>query len=492
MIIFLSFTLLAAFNAYDEAKEMAEFTRRREMPALGIAALSRLNNTAAFYKRAGEKLLKNDFIRNWIIDGEGDVDQLMAFMKSIRDENGLLDSSLVSDITETYYGTDGRVLQLSPELETRDGWYYHYRESVTGSNIDSWYYPETGIVGLFVNVPVRDSDGRYIGVTGGGVDSKIFTSILLSIEEKWDIGVHMFRTDGRLVYSTDKSYLKPPVRTVDSLWKKPVLDKLCREKNNPAGVVLEPDGRNGAVLWGGYMPDWETYLIIERSGQAMDEAVYRAVIGSLVSGGVLSLILIILTLGVLRLFSSSTSETVNTSRKFVHRLQSVVYFQDKLLESAAEDLNSLKGTDSGRSLDSARSSLKLVTSADYDGLKHLRVNMNDMIHDVLLKKRITAVTKFIARNFIIEGDDSLLELLLSEVLSIITGCAESLSGMLLITGNFSGNLSVDFIFDLRSGADEPDFTIIGPLLEILGAQLEIEKPAGKKRIIRLNFQLLGE
>jgi len=499
-VIFISFISMAVFNAYDESSKMRTFTREREIPALGIAAYSRLNNTAAYYKDAGSNLLQRDFIQNWITDGEVDVEGLLSFMEEIRAAYGLLDASLVSDLSETYYGTDGRVLNLSPDKPDRDGWYYHYRETVGKSNIDSWYYPETGVVGLYVNIPVRDENGDYIGVTGGGVDSTVFDRLLKTLENDWNIRIYMVRSDGRLVYATESQLLEPPVKMVDDIWEMPILDKITRDKHNAAGMVIEPDGNSGAILWAGYMPEWETFLIIERDSEAMSSAVRNALLASLVGGGFLTILLIILTLFVFRFVSRRTSLTVNTSRNFVHRFQSIIYIQNTMLEKAETMLVDSGEDFAGRELRQKREALKLMMSSDSRTLKVERVNLNDVIHDLLLKKSseflrrgINLHSRFSAKRFVISGNDTLVGFLIGDLLDKAAMAVADESEIVLLTGNLPQSVTLDiaFPFDFRTEIDF-DVSMLKPVLEVMNANLEIDESGNGSRIFHLEFQLSGE
>ncbi|MBU0927179.1 MAG: cache domain-containing protein [Spirochaetes bacterium] len=295
--IFLAFVALTAFFSESERRTAREFIVERELPALGLAASAQLDISASKYKRAGEELLRDGFIRDWILDGERDVPALRDFMKGVRAQYGLLDASIVSDLTETYYGTDGRVLQLSPAETERDGWYYLYRESATGSNIDAWYYPETGVVGVYVNIPILDRDGTYLGVTGGGIDTIEFSRIIASYETEKHISVYLARRDGELVYATDKSLLRDRARGLDGLWGEGTLEKLRRGRSIAAGISLEPAGSGGPALWARYLEDWDTYLVVERDAEAIASLSRAATLRAVASISALAIVLLALTIG---------------------------------------------------------------------------------------------------------------------------------------------------------------------------------------------------
>lgn len=495
VVVFLSFLIMTVFNTISEVSDIRAYMREREMPALGIAAYSRLNSTAAHYKMVGENLLKDDYIRNWITGGEEDVDQLTSFMSEVRDGCGLLDASLVSDLSETYYGTDGRILKLSPDNIVRDGWYYHYRENVGESNIDSWYYPETGNIGLWVNIPVRDNNGRYIGVTGGGVDSDVFDRQLKAFEHDWELSIYMVRTDGRLVYSTDRRFLEPPEKAVDDIWGEPVLDRLSREKQNPDGIVILTGEGRGPVLWSGYMPEWETFLIIERSAEAMAAEVHSSMLSALIPESLLAVALFIFSFAVMRYMSLRAESSVKTERKILHRFQSVIYLQNNLLKKAETELRGGEKDQQRRSLRAGREALKMMLSSDSSGYGRVQVNVHEIISDLLLEKSsdfrrrgINLHSRFSSTQFIVAGNDALFGLVFEVLIDKAAASAADESEIVFLSRDRQSSVVVDIAFSHKKGIPADfDISPILPVLDTLNIRFSTEQTSRDNYIFHLEF-----
>ncbi|SIQ69200.1 hypothetical protein SAMN05920897_11323 [Alkalispirochaeta americana] len=202
--IILGFCALTGFHALQEGERTRNFIRDHEIRPLGMAVAAHLDRTASQYHRVGEELLRDGLLRDWIRGGEEDEEELRFFLESVRTRFDMIETSIVSDLTETFYSTDGRTLVLDPDNQDRDGWYYLYRDSLVETNIDAWYYPEKGQVLMWVNVPIFDKDGSFLGVTGGGVLAEDFTRTLLSFGQLPGVNVYMARRDGRIVYAGDE------------------------------------------------------------------------------------------------------------------------------------------------------------------------------------------------------------------------------------------------------------------------------------------------
>ncbi|TVQ26779.1 MAG: hypothetical protein EA383_04490 [Spirochaetaceae bacterium] len=112
--VIIGFFALSGFHTIQEGRRTREFIRDYEITSLGMAVSAHLYRTADRYHRIGEELLRDGFLRDWILGGEENEDVLREFLEDIRERFGMLDASIVSDLSETYYGTDGRTLALSP------------------------------------------------------------------------------------------------------------------------------------------------------------------------------------------------------------------------------------------------------------------------------------------------------------------------------------------------------------------------------------------
>ncbi len=286
--VLVGFLILTASHALQNGRRIRQFIYEHELPSIGLAVAANLDRTAAKYHRVGEELLRDGFLRDWILDGEQNEQELRAFMEETRARHNMLDASIVSDRTETYYGTDGRTLRLSPRNWERDGWYYSYRELMPESNIDAWYYPETGEIGMWVNVPIRDLDGRFLGVTGGGIDATEFSETMHSYDDHPGIVVYMARPDGQLVYATDRSLLAQPVKHLDELWDGAMIPRLQRSELGSQGVVIRPEGSRGPMLWLRYMQPWDTYLIVEHTPERLTARTWNEMLRTLLTSGLLA------------------------------------------------------------------------------------------------------------------------------------------------------------------------------------------------------------
>jgi hypothetical protein len=272
LALFIIFLSITAFGAYLGALQVRKFVVERELPVTGMAVAAKLEYAAYRYLKMGEELLEDDILRDWILSGEKDPDRAISFMKGVEMRYKLLDASVVSDKSETYYSSDGRILSLSPENKARDGWYYLYREKAEGGNIDSWHDPETGLIWIFVNVPIYDQEGGYIGVTGAGIDSREFGRIIEAFELSRSVSFSLIRSDGKIVYQT--------LPHEEEMLSGDVLDQLSRNREGPAGISIGTGDSGLDPLWGTWLSEWNSYLVVQKD---------QAIVGSTWKGAALKL-----------------------------------------------------------------------------------------------------------------------------------------------------------------------------------------------------------
>ena len=334
--------IMSVFAVIQETRSTRAFIRDRELPALGLAVSAQLDLAANRYYRAGEDLLEDGFIRDWIRNGEKDVPALVSFMESVRERHQLLDASIVSDPSETYYGTDGRVLRLDPQNWERDGWYYLYRHERQDRSLDCWFYPEADMFTIYVNVPILDRNGQYLGVTGGGIQSERFAELFLSFEENQDLKLYLARRDGQLVYASDKQLLREGNVRLDTLWGDHFHDLLWRNMNDSVGLVLEPETRPGSMLWARFIPDWDTFLIIERCPDSLRKALFsRALASSIASAAIITALFLLATF-LVKVMERRLSRKQEEGQKALMQARSLVWLEAQGARTIAVQLERVR------------------------------------------------------------------------------------------------------------------------------------------------------
>ena len=499
IMILIAFGILLTVATSNEIMRIKKYTADPKLPLLGMGASLSFYKMTMHYKEIGESLLADNYISDWILGGEHDPENVIEFMKSVRDENELLDASLVSDLSETYYGTDGRQLKLSPENIERDGWYYHYREYSDDVNIDSWVYPDTGIIGLYVNIPVKDNSGRYIGVTGGGIDSSVFDRMLKDFELQWAVRLYLVRDDGQFIYATDHELLSSGIDYIDDLWDSQILEQITRRRHDADGVVIFPKSGD-VILWGGYMPEWNSYLIIEH-GNSINSILGSSVRHPVLLEIVIACFLFSLVAVIMKHLYTRAMTVFQNGREQTRYTESLLYFQEILLQKSLSYVSREVADISGErppqvlGIQQAQISLKtLEASGDAKGVSD-DFDLNEIINGYLLdntpameKRGIRLISRLRSTPLMISGDEPVTCLIIEDVFNSINRIAEKGSEIVFISGKSSDIVFVNASFRCTELPGEiPDFDVIKPILIALNISISVRDAGEGRFILKINF-----
>ncbi|MFP4384956.1 MAG: hypothetical protein ACLFST_09435 [Spirochaetia bacterium] len=454
--IAVGFLMLTGHQAYQEALNRKEFIMDREIPAMGLAAAAKLDAAAGLYLQAGEDLLRDDFLVDWILQGEENVPVLTEFMEKIRSRHGAMNASMVSDISETYYDSAGTVLPLSRNNWERDGWYYLFREKVSGINIDSWYFPENGRTEIYINIPLTSSGGSFLGLAGCGFEIQDFSSRFLIQNRAGDLSFYILRLDGRLVYSDDHKLLAGNSPGLPESWRYQAMESIRRQGGNSAGTVVDLTGTSGGIIWGTYLDNWKSYLLVQRDTPAVKAEMWHAAERVVIEGGLLALFFLTAAFIVLKI-------SYNRIILYVQRLQinnrkqnAVLYHNNRLLEDM--ELHHLPGEEK---FYRERKELDRLLKKP-ENLLRQTFSLNDLVHEVILNLRVRISVKNILLHTdldstaltVTEGNESLTRIVITDLLCRIISVTKENGNIQVRTQKTDTGCSVEF--SLESPVPEDD------------------------------------
>jgi len=285
LVVFLAFVVMTGFYAWQDSRRIKHFVQHYELPSIGMALAASLDRTAGEYHRISDELQRGNFLRDWILSGEEDIELLREFLGDISLRFRLADASLVSDRSETYYSDDQRIVSLDPNNVSRDGWYYLYRDSLRATNIDTWYYAEKDKLHIWVNAPLFDHAGEFLGLTGVGVDTEDFSTMLMAYSRLEGFNVFLARVDGQLVYAKDRQLLAQQ-RNFNDLWN--IDFKSVGQSQDKSGLIKDD---SGALLWIRYMEPWNTWLVVEKTAKSVQSRINDSLKSSALLSGSLGALL---------------------------------------------------------------------------------------------------------------------------------------------------------------------------------------------------------
>lgn len=200
------------------------------------------------------------FLRDWIIGGEKDSQQVTQYLAEILKRYGAFTTFLVSDRTRLYYHADG-VLKTVSEAEPRDIWYFRVRQIKYPYeiNVDP-DLANNDTMTIFINYRILDYSGNYIGVTGIGLTVNAVQQFIADYQRKYGRTVYFADADGKLRLSG---------RTEDAieadLHLRGTLGKLIPQWSTTEAKALEYEYKDELRLLNvRFIPELGWYLLVEK------------------------------------------------------------------------------------------------------------------------------------------------------------------------------------------------------------------------------------
>ncbi|WP_426118639.1 sensor domain-containing diguanylate cyclase [Pseudomonas sp. DSP3-2-2] len=144
-------------------------------------------------------MARDTFMRDWIVEGERNPEQMTRYLKEVMDHYGAYTSFFVSNSSLTYYQAKG-VLKKIDAREPRDVWYYRVRDMAAPYeiNVDPDMANKDSLT-FFINYKVFDYDNRFIGATGVGLTVDAVIKLIDRYQQRYQRSVYFVDTFGRIV-----------------------------------------------------------------------------------------------------------------------------------------------------------------------------------------------------------------------------------------------------------------------------------------------------
>jgi diguanylate cyclase (GGDEF)-like protein len=234
----------------------------------------------------------NTFLQDWVTGGEEDVEQVVQYLRGIKEEYGYFSTFLISENTGNYYYYDGILKQISPENE-HDVWYYRFKELNADYDVEVDVDEATDdTLTIFINHRLEDGNGRFLGVTGVGLKMDNIGEILMEFQEKYNRLIYMADTDGLIQVHPDASlievaYLGGP-HGVGAL-----AETILAHKEVSPSYQFNRDGQHVYVS-ARYFPDLDWFLIVEQYEALAVVPLGKSLLGNLLVGLVATCVVLVI------------------------------------------------------------------------------------------------------------------------------------------------------------------------------------------------------
>ncbi|BBD06943.1 sensor domain-containing diguanylate cyclase [Desulfovibrio ferrophilus] len=299
LILALSVIMLVAVTAISVANyKVSRESIRQELLTSGLP-LTRDNIYSELHRELMRPIFlsslmsRDTFLRDWVLNGEKDIDKIQKYLLEINDKYGFITSFFVSDQTRKYYHQSG-VLKRISRMNLHDVWYYEFVARGVEYDLDvDTNEGSGGELTLFINYRVEGYDGTLMGVAGVGLKLDWVAGILHSFREKYGRRVYLVDPFGKIQVHSDQSLInRSSIHDMEGIGK--IATAILDTRDDPTSFEYDTQGRH-LLLSVRYIPEFDWYLLVEQDELDALGAARMNFMRTLIVGCVAWLVIIVTT-----------------------------------------------------------------------------------------------------------------------------------------------------------------------------------------------------
>ncbi len=301
-------TTLGSYHVSREA--IREAIIARELPLTSSNIYSEIQKDLVRPILISSTMANDTFVRDWVLKGEQNVDEMARYLKAMKDRYGAFSSFFVSEQTGTYYTGEGIFKQMSP-VEPRDKWYYRVRamKETYEINVDPDQANKDALT-IFINYRVFDFAGNYIGVTGIGLTVDAVRHLISEYQQRYKRTIYFVDANGRIVlFGNHSGRIEANLRATEGL--RNIIDHILAEKSGSYQYVSA--GTNHLVNVT-HVPELKWYLFVEKVEDEAIEGIRQTLYTNLAICLVVTLVVLWLTHLALRRYQRRIEEMAITDK----------------------------------------------------------------------------------------------------------------------------------------------------------------------------------
>lgn len=206
-------------------------------------------------------LMSNDtFVKDWLLEGEGDPEQVQRYLGEIRKKYKVFTSFLISEKTKNYYHFKG-IQQVVSKEDPDDSWYFRASNMKEDYeiNIDT-DQDDKNTMTIFVNYKVYDYQGKFLAITGVGLEVDSVQRIVSRYQENDHRNIYFLDKEGVITVRSQNSFL-----TENNIHEAEGIQDIAAEmlSKNDGYYEYRRQGEN-MLLTTRYIPDLHWWVVVEQ------------------------------------------------------------------------------------------------------------------------------------------------------------------------------------------------------------------------------------
>jgi diguanylate cyclase (GGDEF)-like protein len=334
LILVLGFVAVLATSYIVSRETLQRGLSENTLPITGDNVYSEIQKDILRPVFVSTQMANDTFVKDWIINGEDDQQQITKYLKEIKTKNQAITSFLVSDLSKNYYYADG-LLKTIKENEPRDLWFYRVKnlKSEYETNVDVDLANHDSMT-IFTNHRVLDYNGKFIGAVGIGLTLDTMKRLIDSYQSRFQRKIYFVDKKGNIVLGG--SALK---QKKGNIGQTPGLDQLSKQilsntKNDSIHLEYTLNEENIFVN-SRFLPELGWHLLVEQDIQGELQPLNKMLFVNGAIGFGITLTVILIVLFSVRRYQKRIEKSAATDSltKLLNRQAFDFVFQQAILDS---------------------------------------------------------------------------------------------------------------------------------------------------------------
>jgi diguanylate cyclase (GGDEF)-like protein len=268
VILFLGFMAVNFANYHVSRKSVRQALIHNELPLTSNNIYSEIQASLLRPIYISSLMANDTFLKDWLLDGEINVDRVTKYLREIRDRYNVFSTFVVSNITKRYYHFAGVLKTVSPNVP-KDSWFFTMESYPQNYRVDVDFNEAAGFaLTIFINHKIFDYGGRFIGVTGLGLNAIAVSDLIQKYMRTYHRNIYLVGRDGLIKGHKDNRVVEKV-----NIRNKPGISQVADELlSRESGFLEYRSSGDNILLTYRFIPELDWYLVVEQpEGAAMKE-----------------------------------------------------------------------------------------------------------------------------------------------------------------------------------------------------------------------------
>lgn len=269
LLLMLGSTATSLIGYYSANQSIQKRIRTDSLPLTSDNIYSHVQRDLISPVLISSVMAKDTFVRDWILSGEQNNQQITNYLNEIQKEYQTITSFFISDKSHRYYHSSGVLKTISVE-DTNDAWYFKALKEKASYDInldeDTADLTRTN---FFVNHKVYDYNHQLLGIIGVGLASETIRNQIDEYQQLFNRTVYFVNKKGEVtLHGSNFSKEK-------SLQKMQGMANISQHLlENPTGSFVYNNGEYPVFVNTRLVNELDWYIVIEEPNTQQEEMLH--------------------------------------------------------------------------------------------------------------------------------------------------------------------------------------------------------------------------